>query len=114
MLDVFNGIFAEGSYPSEWSMAILIPCFKQGDPKVSSNDHPISLTPMLCAFMLLKRLTRWAESNPIRASAEAGKAYRTTEQLYIMRILIASAGAQRKKLYCAFVDFSKAFDTVKG
>ena len=39
---------------------------------------------------------------------------RTTDNVFIMQALIANARKAKKKLYCCFVDFKKAFDSVGG
>jgi len=66
------------------------------------------------AMILEARLSSWAEERGLRARGQAGfrKDFRTTDNLYILRTLIEQSIHKRKKVYCCFVDFRKASDTV--
>ncbi len=66
------------------------------------------------AMILEARLNSWAEERALRAKGQAGfrKDFRTTDNLYILRMLIEQSIHTRKKVYCCFVDFRNAFDTV--
>jgi hypothetical protein len=61
-----------------------------------------------------KRLNEWAEQHGLCVKGQIGfrKNYYTTDQLFILRILIEKSKAKKKPLYCYFVDFKKAFDIV--
>ncbi len=65
------------------------------------------------------RTTRVDNCRALRAKAFAGfrKNYRTTDNIFVPRSLIEKQKQARQKggsgkLYCCFVDFKKAFDTV--
>ena len=49
-----------------------------------------------------------------RAKGQAGfrKDFRTTDQVFIIQTLIQQARQEKRKLYCCFVDFKKAFELV--
>ncbi len=66
------------------------------------------------AMILEARLSNWAEERGLRARGQVGsrKDLRTTDNLYILRTLIEQSTHKRKKVYCCFVDFRKAFDIV--
>ncbi len=66
------------------------------------------------AMILEARLSSWAEERGLRARGQASfrKDFRTTDNLYILRTLIERSIHKRKKVYCSFVDFHKAFDIV--
>ena len=68
----------------------------------------------LYAMVLEARATAWAELSRSRARGQAGfrKAFRTTDQLFIIRTLLQQAAHAKLKLYCCFVVFKKAFDLV--
>ena len=60
-------------------------------------------------------MTFWAESQHLRAEGQAGfrKDHRTVDNLFIINTLIELTKKKRgQKLYCCFVDFRKAFDSV--
>ncbi len=65
-------------------------------------------------MVLEARATAWAEESKCRARGQAGfrKDHRTTDQLFIIRTLLQQAAHAKRKLYCCFVDFKKAFDLV--
>ncbi len=65
-------------------------------------------------MILDKRLNEWAKQHALRAKGQARfcKDYRTTDQLFILQTLIEQSKAKKKPLYCCFVDFKRAFDTM--
>jgi hypothetical protein len=40
------------------------------------------------------------------------KGYSTTDNLFILHMLVNIMKCKKKKLFCAFIDFAAAFDTV--
>lgn len=65
-------------------------------------------------MVLEARMSCWAEDHKLRADGQAGfrKDHRTTDNIFILQSLISNARKGKKKLYCCFVDFKKAFDSV--
>ena len=68
----------------------------------------------LTAMVLECRLLAWAEGKDKRAAGQAGfcKDYRTTVKMYMMNSLINQSMKQGETLYCCFVEFRKAFDSI--
>ena len=66
----------------------------------------------LYAMVLEARASAWAEFKKCRAKGQAGfrKDFRTTDQVFIIQTLIKQAKHAKRKLYCCFLDFKKAFD----
>ncbi len=66
------------------------------------------------AMILKARLSSSVEERGLCARGQAGfrKDLRTMDNLYILWTLIEQSTHKRKKVYCCFVDFRKAFDTV--
>lgn len=76
------------------------------------------------AFAMIsdQRVASWAEtteSHGVKAKGQAGfqKDFRKTDNIFVLRSLIDKQKQSRQKgqsgkLYCCFVDFKKAFDTV--
>jgi hypothetical protein len=66
------------------------------------------------AMILEARLSSWAEERGLRARGQCGfrKNFRTTNNLYILQMLVEQSTHKCKKVYCCFVDFRKTFDTV--
>ena len=65
--------------------------------------------------MLDRRITEYVESNGLRSIYQGGfRPQRgTAEQTFILNHLIEAARGQGQRLYCAFVDFRKAYDSVR-
>ncbi len=69
----------------------------------------------LFAKVLFLRMTGWAERTGVWATGQAGfrPDFRTTNHVFTLQNLIDAARAEKGgRLYCCFVDFQRAFDTV--
>jgi hypothetical protein len=118
LLQVFNILFARGYFPVEWSMGVLVPVFKKGDPNVMDNYRGItvgSTFAKLFASILENRLHLWAESSGHRAQGQAGfrRGFQTVDNAFILQHMIdAAKSSPSGKLFVCFVDFKKAFDSI--
>jgi hypothetical protein len=76
---------------------------------VAPKLHPDPVLNMLCT-----RISKWTEEKYLRATCQAGfrKDHRTTDQLFIHRTIIETSIYEKKTLFCAYIDYSKAFDTI--
>jgi hypothetical protein len=68
----------------------------------------------LYATTLHQRLSDDLESRHLRAKGQAGfrPDYQTTDHIFTLRAIIEEARHRSSRVYCCFVDFRKAFDTV--
>ena len=113
---LFNRVMCEG-LPESWRLSTIVPIFKAGDPMEPGNYRTImvghTLT-RLYASILEQRLSRWAESEGIRAAGQAGfrRGFSTLDHILTLRAIIEEGRAHGRRMYCSFVDFRKAFDTV--
>ena len=114
----FNAVL-QGGYPTDfWGVSALIPVPKpKGQPGVKDDYRGIAVGSVLAklyALMVLARLDAWAESTGKRATGQAGfrPGRGTPDNCFILRHVIDAAAVRKKPLYCAFVDFSKAYDRV--
>lgn len=113
---VFDKIFFS-QFPSPWNTQIIHPIFKDGDELDPNNYRCISVGPVfakLYAMVLEARISKWAETQGVRAVGQAGfrHDYRTTDHIFTLQTLVEKAKANKTDLYCCFVDFRKAFDSV--
>ena len=114
---IFNVILNTGYFPSEWAVGEIVPLHKKGSLNNVDNYRGITL---LSAFgklftrVLNNRLTEWAEEYSMYVEAQAGfrTGMGTTDHVFALHGLLSHFLNHNKKLYCAFVDFSKAFDYV--
>ena len=59
-------------------------------------------------------MNNFLDANKVLNENQAGyrKKYSTTDHVFVIKTLIDLYLSNKKKLYCAFVDFEKAFDTI--
>ena len=114
---LFNLIFEKGVFPDSWLIGIIKPIYKTGDKYNPENYRPITLLSCLGKLftaVLNNRLKLYLESYDVLSEAQAGfrKEYSTSDHMFTLYGLIELMKARNKKLYCTFIDFSKAFDSV--
>ncbi|MCG8046233.1 MAG: reverse transcriptase family protein, partial [Candidatus Thiodiazotropha endolucinida] len=110
-------LYEMGYFPESWTEGHIIPIFKKGDRNDVSNYRGITLLSIvgkLFTRILNNRLIDWAEEYNIYVEAQAGfrKNMGTTDNIFILNNLITHCINSNERLYCAFVDFTKAFDFV--
>ena len=68
----------------------------------------------LLGSILEQSISAWAENNDKRARGQAGfrPKHSTIDHLITLRVLMEESRLKGKTLFCCFVDFTKAFDTV--
>jgi hypothetical protein len=94
MHELCNKAWEEGTIPDEWGKSILVPIPKKGDLSDCSNYRTISLinhTGKVLLTVLLNRLK--SHLDPYLSEKQAKR--------------------QGKKIYNYFIDFHKAFSTIK-
>ena len=101
------------SYPAGWMYAKLIMLFKKGSRTVCDNYRGISIINSIAKiydYVLYNRLTKWWQPDREQAGAQAGRG--CAEHLVTLRLLMEFSLRKRKKLFIAFIDFTKAYDKV--
>ena len=115
---LFNLVLSTGDFPKAWAVALVVPIYKsKGDPKNPDNYRGISLLSCLgkvFTAILNTRLSMFADDNCILSENQAGfrKKYSTVDHVFTLKSLIDMYLAQKKKVFCAFVDYAKAFDSI--
>ena len=112
-----NKIFNEGKYPTAWKTELVRPIHKKEETYLEKNYRGISLTSCLGKFfnnLLLMRLSKCFEDLRLFQDHMMGfrPNMRTSNNIFVLKTLIDKQFQKNEKLYCCFVDFSKAFDTV--
>lgn len=117
MQKLFNVILDTGYFPASWVEGFIVPLHKTGNVNDVNNYRGVTLLSCLGKIftrILNNRLTYWAEEYYVYIEAQAG--YRsgmsTIDNIFVLHGLITHILNKGKKLYCAFVDFKKAFDFV--
>ncbi|XP_047984805.1 uncharacterized protein LOC125225240 [Leguminivora glycinivorella] len=109
-------IWEAGRVPDEWKQGLLVKVPKKGDLSQCDNWRGIMLLPTaakVLAKILLNRIApRVAETlRDEQAGFRPGRS--CTDHTNTLRILIEQSVEWQSELFLAFVDFEKAFDTVK-
>ena len=117
LVDMFNKILSSGYFPSSWSSAVIVPVFKKGDRSEPNNYRDISLISCLCKLftsILNERLLNWSVDNDIVTDAQFGFRPKmgTSEAIVALHSIIHKTLSCKRRLYCCFIDYKKAFDSV--
>ena len=116
ILNVMHHAFICG-LPHEWQENWIQPLHKGGDRNLLTNYRTImvsSIMAKLFSTILKMQLSKWAEDHNKRAYGQAGfrPGHNTIDHLVTLRVLMDESRLEGATLYCCFVDFKKAFDTV--
>ena len=116
---LMNKAFQMSYFPLHWATAIVVPLFKKGNKDVEDNYRGISLMSIpskILTAILNQRLYNWAEEKGKICAEQAGfrRSYSTVDHIYTLYSMASNClyGKKRAKLYVAFIDYRKAFDTV--
>ena len=117
LCDLFNAILDSGSYPSTWAEGIVIPIFKKGDPNIFSNYRGITLLSNFSKIftgVLQNRISKWSDENNIISDAQFGfrEKMSTVDATFVLNSVIHKFISEKKRLYCAFIDFKRVFDSI--
>ncbi len=112
-----NTVF-DGQYPQTWTISAIAPVPKaKSDPRNMDNYRAIAVGNALAklySMVLLQRLDKWAEDTGRRAKGQAGFRHGrcAADNIFILQHVLERAKAQNTKVFCAYVDFKKAYDSV--
>ena len=114
---LLNDIFHTGVYPDLLTKSVIVPIHKKGSTNLADNYRGISLGSVFIKIftsILHKRLTSFTNSNNIVTKEQAGfrRDYSTVDNGFVLRSVVHKYLNRNKKVYVAFIDFRKAFDTV--
>ena len=115
--NLFNKIFDTGVFPEEWAEGFIIPLHKKGNLNNVENYRGITLLSALGKLfsrVINNRLSEWSERYFVLIEAQAGFRANmgTVDDIFVLHGLISHILNHGKQLYCAFIDFTKAFDYV--
>ena len=114
----FNTVLKTGIIPDSWIEGIIRPIYKNNEnPRNPENYQPITILSCfgkLFTAVLNLRLNNFLKHNDILEENQAGfrAGYSTTDHIFTLHTLTELLKSKHKKLYCSFIDFSKAFDSV--
>ena len=116
---LFNFILTKGTYPDSWSTGLISPIFKSGNKSDPSNYRGICVTSCLgklFSAVLNNRLLNYLQDHDLIHPSQIGflKGSRTSDHIFSLRTLIDKyvTHTNKGKLFCCFIDFQKAFDSI--
>ena len=114
---LFNKILQTGVFPAQWATGLIVPIYKKGDADDTNYYRGITLISCfakLFTSVISNRLKIWEQENEISTDAQFGfkTNHSTNDAIFILKYLIDKNLNSKKKLYCAFIDLKKAFDSV--
>ena len=118
LLKLINVIFVNNIYPTAWTTNFLKPIFKKGDVKDTHNYRGLAIGSAIAklhSLILLRRLVTFVKTKNLISPNQTGfmEGCRTSDHIFLLQTIIEKiVKKNRKKLFCAFVDFKKAYDTV--
>ena len=98
LVELFKTLLHSGNYPQQWREAIICPLHKKG------------------TILFYSRFQTWADNNDINKDEQAGyrKGFSTIDQIFILYAVVSKYISKKKgRMYACFVDFSKAFDSIR-
>jgi len=118
IVKLFNIVLESGVIPSEWCIGMINPIYKnKGSMDEADNYRGITLLSCvgkLFTACLNSRLSYYLEATGTLGEEQAGfrENYSTTDHTFVLHALIDLYLHRKKRLYCAFVDYKKAFDLI--
>ena len=117
LVDIFNAILDSGHFPELWTKGVLVPIFKKNDPNDVKNYRGITLVSCFSKIftgVINKRLDEWIRYNNILSDAQFGfRVGRSTiDAIFILNAVVNKVLNDKGRLYCAFIDLKKAFDSI--
>ena len=114
---IFNAMYNTGYFPNTLCDALIVPIYKKGNTADPGNYRGISLLSCMTKLftsILNKRLISWAENNDVITDAQFGfkPLHSTVDAIFALQTIVNNYLSNKTRLYCCFVDFKRAFDTV--
>ena len=114
--------FDHNIYPDSWAESVILPLFGKGMRRVTKMIKPtterylytISVVNYIYTSIINNRLQEWTEQNSLTGERQAGfkKDYSTVDHMFTLMAMIQEQFALNRKLYVAFIDFEKAFNSI--
>ncbi len=116
---LFNIILDTGVIPSNWLEGLIKPLYKNKGERNDCNNYRgitiLSCFGKLFTAVLNERLGSFLESNNILGKEQAAfrKEHSTLDHIFAIQCLLDLYLSRKKRLYCCYVDYRKAFDSIE-
>ncbi len=118
LTEFFNLVLESGHVPESWCTGVIVPIFKkkgdQNDPDNYRGITLLSCVGKVFTALLNNRISIFLDENNLLGEEQAGfrENYSTLDHIFSLYCIIDIFQNKNKRLYCAFVDYRKAFDSV--
>ena len=118
LVKFFNVVLDSGIVPTEWCIGIIIPIFKNKGMDTNPDNYRgitlLSCLGKLFTSILNHRISLLFEAANMLGEEQAGfrSNYSTTDNIFVLKSIIDIYLRNKKRLYCAFIDYKKAFDLI--
>ena len=113
---LFNLVFASDFIPDEWSLGFISPIYKNKGDKASPDNYRgitiLSCFGKLFTSVLNDRLNQYLENMNILNEEQDGFRKHYSIHIFNLKSLIDLYLCGGRQLYCAFIDYKKAFDSI--
>jgi hypothetical protein len=121
IVKLFNLILRTGHVPEEWAIGLIVPIFKKKGSKSDPNNYRgitlLSCLGKLFTLCLNNRISIFSTNRGIIGEEQAAfrEDYSTLDHAFVLNELINMylQNGKKKRLYCCFIDYQKAFDTIR-
>ena len=113
---LFNSILKTGTVPQAFKDALIVVLYKKGNRLDCANYRPISLLShvyKLFISIIAERVKRDLYSSFPASQAAYQPGRNTIEQVIALEQVIEKSIEYNNSVYIAFIDFTKAFDSIK-
>ena len=113
--DLFNYIIRTEIIPQQWTKSNIVLLYKKGDQFNIGNYRPISLVSniyKLFAKIILKRIEQTLDEQQPIEQAGFRKNFSVIDHIHVVRQILEKCTEYKLTYYLAFVDYSKAFDSL--
>ena len=110
-----NKIWKNEAFPDDWGKAIITPIYKKKDKLDCGNYRGISLLShagKIITTIIQRRMLKRAEEVISESQAGFRPGRSTVDQLFTLRQITEKYREKGKDLFCCYIDFEKAFDSV--
>ena len=114
---LFNRILDNGVFPTNWSSGIIVPILKK-QPSSNVNNYRgitlISCLGKLFTSIVNERMKKWSIKYDKLTDAQFGfkAGHSTMDAIFILHNIVNMYLSENKRVYAAFIDYSKCFDLI--
>lgn len=115
LAQLYNMVLEQETVPKQWCSSDIILLYKKGNPLDVSNYRPISLLSSvykLFTSILQTRLTPSIDAHQPIEQAGFRSGYSTIDHIHTLDQVMGKYIEYNYPLYIAFIDYSKAFDSI--